>query len=85
MKYEVVWSPTAEQQLAGIWMAAPDPVLVTVSADWLEDRLTRDPLRLGDAMESSVHRTAYHAPLGIEFEVIEDDKRVLVHGVFAVE
>jgi hypothetical protein len=31
---------------------------------------------------SSVHRTATLKPLGIEFEVIEDDKRVIVLAVW---
>jgi hypothetical protein len=33
---------------------------------------------------STVHRLAFYAPLGIEFEVIENDKRVIVQAVFAV-
>jgi hypothetical protein len=33
---------------------------------------------------SSVHRIAVRDTIGIEFEVIEDDKRVIVHGVFAI-
>jgi hypothetical protein len=34
-------------------------------------------------MESSVHRVASFDLLGIEFEIIEDDKRV-VQGVFFI-
>jgi hypothetical protein len=42
------------------------------------------PLDFGEPWASSVHRIAARDPIGIEFEVIEDDKRVIVHGVFAV-
>lgn len=83
MKYEVVWTPPAEQDLATVWNAATDRGSVTVAAHWLDQHLERDPLRLGQPWASSVHRIAVHDPIGVEFEVIEDDKRVLVHGVFA--
>ena len=85
MKYQVIWGPVVEAQLAAVWIAAPDRSAVTRAVDWLEQRLSRMPLHLGEARESSVHRVAFQSPLGIEYVVIEDDKRVLVQAVFAVE
>lgn len=41
------------------------------------------PLDIGESRSSSVHRLAFHSPLGIEYTVIEDDKRVTVMAVFA--
>ena len=81
--YEVKWTAIAEQQLAAVWVAAADRPAVNFAVAWLEAALLRYPLLLGDAMESSVHRTAYRAPIGVEYEVIEDDKRVIVQGIFA--
>ena len=49
---------------------------------WLDNRLAFDPLRFGTPIDSSVHRSGSFDGLGVEFEVIEDDKRVIVHGVF---
>jgi hypothetical protein len=46
--------------------------------------LAFDPLKFGESRDSSLVRVAYSPPLGIEFSVIEDDKRVVVQGVFAV-
>jgi hypothetical protein len=83
MNYEVIWDPTAEQELAAAWLMAPDRNALTEAAAWLDERLANSPLTLGRRRSSSVHRTAYRSPLGIEFEVIEDDKRVIVRGVFA--
>lgn len=82
-RYQLVWTTTAEEQLAAVWMAAANRTAVAAAADWLEQRLTRAPLQLGRPRSSSVQRVAYRAPLGVEFEVIEDDKRVVVQGVFA--
>jgi hypothetical protein len=68
--------------LADIWLAAADRTAVTQASAWLEQRLALQPLVLGESRASSVQRVAFHPPLGIEFEVIEDDKRVVVQGVF---
>ncbi len=84
MKYEVRWDPTAESELAAVWLAASDRGAVTRAAAWLDGRLANAPLQLGIPRTSSVHRIAYRNPVGLEFEVIEDDKRVIVRGVFAV-
>jgi len=82
MNYQVEWTPAAEQDLADVWNAAADRNAVTAAADWLDRHLARDPLHFGQPWASSVHRIAVRDPIGVEFEVIEDDKRVLVHGVF---
>jgi hypothetical protein len=84
MNYRVDWAPTAEQQLAAVWLASADRTAVTSAADWLDNELSAAPLRFGDPIDSSIHRVGSFDVLGIEFEVIEDDKRVIVHGVFAV-
>lgn len=84
MSYTVTWTPLAEQQLATEWLAAPDRGAVTSAVAWLDDGITRNPLGFGDPLDSSVHRVAYRPPVGIEYEVIEDDKRVIVRGVFFV-
>lgn len=83
MNYEVVWGPVAEQMLAAVWLATVDRGAVTRASSWLDRQLAVDPLRLGESRESSVRRVAFRPPIGIEFEVIEDDKRVIVQGVFA--
>jgi hypothetical protein len=85
MKYDVRWGPRAEQMLAAVWVAAADRQAVTHAATWFDDQLTRSPLQLGESRASFVHRLAFYPPLGIEFEVIEDDKRVVVQAVFATD
>jgi len=82
MTYEVLYGTVAERQLADIWLGAADRSAVTAAADWLDQWLARIPLQLGESRTSSVHRVAYRDPIGVEYEVIEDDKRVIVQGVF---
>jgi hypothetical protein len=84
MNYRVEWTVEAENDLAALWNAATDRNAITAASDWLERHLTRDPLNFGQPWVSSVHRIAVRDLIGIEFEVIEDDKLVLVHGVFAI-
>ena len=83
MNYDVVWGPILENMLARIWVAAQDRNAVTRAAAELEQALADQPLRVGHPLDSSVHRIAYRPPLGIEYEVVEDDNRVIVQAVFS--
>ncbi len=84
MNYLVEWTPDAENDLAALWTTAEDQRAVTEASEWLDSHLTFNPLQFGEPWTSSVHRIAVRDPIGVEFEVIEDDKRVIVHGVFAI-
>jgi plasmid stabilization system protein ParE len=81
MKYQVAWVQTAEQHLAATWLAAADRNAVTRAAYRLDKLLEVNPLSLGESRQSSVSRIAFEPPLAIEFEVIEDDKKVRVLAV----
>jgi len=84
MNYTVTWLAVAEQDLATVWLAAPDRTAVALAAHRLDDTLGDDPLRFGESRQSSVHRVGFDLPLGVEFEVIEDDKKVIVQGAWLV-
>jgi plasmid stabilization system protein ParE len=84
MNYRVEWTAEAESDLAAIWNAAADQTAVTAASDWLDRQLARDPLNFGEQWASPTHRIAARDPIGVEYEVIEDDKLVLVHGVFTL-
>lgn len=81
MSYTVVWTPSAEEDLAAVWVASSDRYGITTAADQIEERLRFEPLVTGEARESNVSRVVFLSPLSILFEVIEDDKRVLIRGV----
>ena len=78
MRYTV----DALRQLADVWTNALDRTAVTTASHRLDTELTRDPQQLGESRNSSVNRTTVALPLGIEFEIIEDDKTVRVVRVW---
>ncbi len=84
MKYRVDWSAAAEGELSVAWFAAGDRNAVALASHNLDAVLASDPLHFGKPRESSVSRVGFLHPLGVEFYVVEDDKRVVVLGVFAV-
>ena len=85
MKYAIAWENAADDQLMTIWMHAADRAAVTAASGRLLFRLTYQPLSVGESRESSQSRFATEPPIGFLYEVIEDDKRVVVQKVFLVE
>ena len=43
MRYTVIWTDPAEQNLAAVWMAAPDRNAVTSAANIVDQLLAEDP------------------------------------------
>ncbi len=83
MNYTVIWSPSAEDQLILVWLAATDRTAVTLVAHRLESALVDQPF-IGRPRNASVNRTATDSPLGIDFEIIEDDKKVRIIRVWSL-
>jgi len=84
MPYTVEWVSPAEAELASVWLAAADQLAVTNAVASLERRLEVQPLRCGKPRTVSVNRQDFEPPLGIDFTVIEDDKKVIVLAVWFV-
>jgi hypothetical protein len=84
MSYTVIWEPPAENNLAAAWIAGPDRAAITRAAHELDQQLASDPYAIGFPQASSVNRTAIDLPLGIDYEIIEDDKKVRVLRVWSV-
>jgi plasmid stabilization system protein ParE len=81
--WTVVWKPSAEQHLAAIWLAASDRAGVTAAANRIDRLLATDPEKLGHAHFDTV-RIFRLPPLGVEFEVIEQDRLVWVLAAWDV-
>lgn len=78
MNYSVFWTPGTEEELAAIWLAAADRIAVTQASHRLDQDLARDPYALGFARNESMNRTAIDLPLGMDYEIVEDDKKVRI-------
>jgi hypothetical protein len=84
MSYTVDWSEAALDELAAVWTAAVDQAAVTASSHNLDQNLARDPYAVGFARNAPVNRTATDWPLGIDYEIVEDDKKVRVLRVWSL-
>lgn len=84
MSYTVIWEPEAENEPAAIWVSAADRGGVTRRAFQIEQALANSPFTVGRRRNASVNRTLVDAPLGVDYEIIEDDKTVRVLRVWAV-
>jgi hypothetical protein len=82
MRYTVVWVPSAENDLASIWIVAPDRQGVADAADEI-DRILR--VRPYDAPEEQGGtRRLVVEPLEVVYTVSEDDRLVRVLQVTVV-
>ncbi len=80
MKFTPDWSPI-EQELAQIWLNAPDRQAVTEAAYEIDRLLTRDPLNAGESREGNT-RILIVEPLAVYYDVILDDHRVLIWQIW---
>jgi mRNA-degrading endonuclease RelE of RelBE toxin-antitoxin system len=81
MRYTVSWTPTAEQDLAGLWLRATDRETVRSAADTL-DRLLREDAHLRGESRYDSLRIVHAAPLGVDIEVDQENRAVWVLKVW---
>ena len=81
MKYTVVWRPTALQRLADLYNNAADRQSVTSAANHIDKLLGRDPLAQGESRGGPT-RILLIEPLGVYYDVSEDDRLVTVWAVW---
>lgn len=77
MKFTVVWTPSAQQDLAAVWLGASARSAIASAADTIDRLLARDPEAIGAARFDTV-RTFAIEPLGVDFEVVSQDRLVYV-------
>jgi len=83
MKFTVLWKPAAQQDLADLWMDSKTRGAITAAANQLDRNLSEDADQLGESRDQFI-RIAFESPLGIEFEVDTEDRKVLVLGVWCM-
>jgi hypothetical protein len=77
MTFTVTYKPSAEQELADIWINAPDRQAVTNAANRIDRLLRTDPEELGEARDENI-RVLVESPLAVQFEIHADDYQVEV-------
>jgi hypothetical protein len=79
--WTVAWKPSAEQQLAAIWLSAADRRAVTSASNRIDHLLATEPERVGEILFDTVRKWEV-LPLGVEFEIVDQDRLVWVLGVW---
>lgn len=80
MKYTVLWRPTAERQLAALWVDAADRSAVAAAADAIDELLRRSPLTEGES-RLGAERILFVPPLKVLYAVDESNRTVYVRAV----
>jgi hypothetical protein len=83
MNFTVVWTPSAEQKPADIWIASANRRAVTVASARIDAVLSRTPNSAGTPLFDTVSSLVI-PPLGVEYDVIDADKLVYVLSVWEV-
>jgi|688.fasta_scaffold236505_3 hypothetical protein len=76
-RYTVLWTKKAEQQLALIWVAAPDRAALAAAADSMDAALGGEPQDVGESRADG-YRIELRGGLAIIFYVSEPDRTVSV-------
>jgi len=81
MSYTVLWVPAAEQELAALWLGAPNRRDVSDSTNEIDTRLRLAPAEEGESRDFG-QRILLVPPLGVTFEVFDGDRIVRVLDVW---
>ena len=83
MTYRVFWSPYAEERLERLLRGAADRDILAVAAREIDRQLAADPTAFGESRYETV-RVAFLRPLGLQYEVLDDVRTVIVHDVWRI-
>jgi len=84
MRYRVAWTASAQEHLARVWLASDKRQSVTSAAASIDAELREDPESKGESRRAGV-RILIVRPLGIQYEVIPEDRTVYVLSVWTTE
>jgi plasmid stabilization system protein ParE len=77
MTYRVFWSPHAERRLEQILQNTSDSAVVAAAARQIDHHLVAAPKTFGESRYDTV-RVGFVRPLGVQFEVLDDVRTVIV-------
>lgn len=84
IRYTVLWSSAAENELAEIWHSSSDRRAITEAADRIDTELKTDAHKKGFPLPDRVQAVTC-GPLGAYFRIDESDRKVLVACVQLTE
>lgn len=84
MRYKVLWTSLAEDDLAAIWLAARDRINVSSSARRMDEGLALDALHQGESREGTM-RIVFQPPLAAHIDVAQSEHTVHVLRVWRMD
>ena len=84
MSDRVFWSPHAEQRLELILQDLSARTQIAAAARDIDLFLSSDPLGFGESRYDTV-RVGFARPLGVQYEVLEDVRTVIVYDVWRID
>jgi hypothetical protein len=84
MTCRVLWAPHAEQRLEELIQSTDERELLAAAARQIDRALIADPLAFGESRYDTV-RIGFVRPLGIQFEVMDDVRTVIVYDVWRID
>ncbi len=81
MRWTVVWIPSTENDLANLWISAPDKAALAAAANIIDQELAKRPLDVGEARGGN-SRILIEPPLAVEYDVLKEDCQVRVWHVW---
>jgi len=83
MPFRVLWTPYAEERLADYLQNDPEPHILAGVARQIDRILVGNPATFGESRYDT-NRIAFMYPLGVQFEVMDDVRTVIVHDVWRI-
>jgi hypothetical protein len=84
MSYRVFWAPHAEKRLEEILRDAASLAQHAAAACEIDQKLISNPLKFGESRFDAV-RIGFVRPLGVQYEVLEDARTVIVYDVWRID
>jgi hypothetical protein len=86
MRYHVLWTPSALNELAALWLDADATfrAAITAAAASIDALLVDSPDEVGESRDGQ-RRIAFVRPLAFHFEIRSLDQRVVVTHVWSMK
>ncbi len=84
MNYRVFWSPHAEKRLENLTQDSASAAELAAAARQIDQALATDPIGFGESRYDTV-RIAFLRPLGVQYDVLEDVRTVIVDAVWRID
>jgi hypothetical protein len=84
MRYRVLWAPFAEASLERLLRESNGATALAVAAREIDGCLFAAPMAFGESRYDAV-RIGFVYPLGVQFEVMEDVRTVVVYDVWRID